>query len=114
MQLSRPAEAALAFRAILTTGTAKERQDAAYGLALAELNVGLTADAQVAGSAERQSDARVRQIRLAIVSQQILGAYHAGDYADALIYLDARARLESEPDRYDEASRLVLFPPASQ
>jgi tetratricopeptide (TPR) repeat protein len=120
MQLDRPGEAALAFRAILSTGTSKERQDAAYGLSLAELRAGLTADAEVAGSAARQPDARVRDLRLALVTQRITEAYNAGSYADALIYLDARARMQPEPvnlmklrgwsyfhlRRYEEATRI--------
>jgi cellulose synthase operon protein C len=120
MQLDRPTEAAAAFRALLATGSAKERSDAAYGLSLAYLRLGLTAQADIAASAAPKTDERVSQIRLAVLTQQIQAAYNAGDYSDALIDLDARARLAPEEagmmslrgwsyfhlQRYEEAERL--------
>jgi cellulose synthase operon protein C len=120
MQLDRPTEAAAAFRALLATGSAKERSDAAYGLSLAYLRLGLTAEADTAASAAPQTDERVSQIRLAILAQRIQAAYNAGDYAGALIDLDARARVAPELtymmglrgwsyyhlQRYEEAARL--------
>jgi cellulose synthase operon protein C len=104
----------------LATGSAKERSDAAYGLSLAYLRLGLTAQADIAASAAPQTDERVSQIRLAVLTQQIQAAYNAGDYSDALIDLDARARLAPEEtgmmslrgwsyfhlQRYEEAERL--------
>jgi len=120
MQLNRPTEAAAAFRAVLASGDTKGRQDAAYGLSLANLRLGLTADADIAASAAPQTDARVSEIGLAILTQRIRAAYNAGNYSDALIGLDARARLAPEQTdlmmlrgwsyyhllRYEEATRL--------
>jgi cellulose synthase operon protein C len=120
MQLDRPTEAAAAFRAVLASGNAKDRQDAAYGLSLANLRLGLTADADIAASAAPQTDARVSEISLTILTQRIRGAYNAGNYSDALIGLDARARIAPEETdlmilrgwsyyhllRYEEAARL--------
>jgi hypothetical protein len=120
MQLDRPTEAAAAFRAVLSSGDAKDRQDAAYGLSLANLRLGLTADADIAASAAPQTDARVSEIGLAILTQRIRAAYNAGNYSDALIGFDARARIAPEETdlmmlrgwsyyhlmRYEEAARL--------
>jgi cellulose synthase operon protein C len=120
MRLNRPAEAAAAFRSVLATGNAKERQDAAYGLSLANLNLGLTDEAGVAASAAPQTKERMSEISLAMANQRILAAYNAGNYADTLNDLDARARLAPEPtdlmilrgwsyfhlQRYEEAERL--------
>jgi cellulose synthase operon protein C len=120
MRLDRPTEAAAAFRAVLATGTPKERQDAAYGLSLANLKLGLTAEADSAASMAPQTPARASQISLAILVQRIQADYTSGNYADALIDLDARARLGPEPtylmilrgwsyfhlQRYEEAERL--------
>jgi tetratricopeptide (TPR) repeat protein len=120
MQLDRPTEAAAAFRAMLATGSARERSDAAYGLSLAYLKLGLTTEADTAASAAPQTNERVSEIRLAVLGQRIQAAYNAGDYTDALIDLDSRARLAPELtylmslrgwsyyhlERYEEAERL--------
>ena len=120
MQLDRPTEAAAAFRAVLTSGAAKDRQDAAYGLSLANLRLGLTSAAEISASAAPQTDAHVSEIGLAILTQRIRAAYNAGNYSDALIGLDARARIAPEQTdlmmlrgwsyyhllRYEEAVRL--------
>jgi hypothetical protein len=96
MQLNRPSEAAVAFRAALATGTTKVRQDASYGLSLANLQLGLTSDADIAASASPQTNRRVQEMGLAILTQRIRAAYTAGNYADALIDLDVRARAAPE------------------
>jgi cellulose synthase operon protein C len=120
MQLDRPTEAAAAFHAVLASGAAKDHQDAAYGLSLANLRLGLTSAAEIAASAAPQTDARVSEIGLAILTQRIRAAYNAGNYSDALIGLDARARIAPEQTdlmmlrgwsyyhllRYEEAVRL--------
>ena len=120
MQLDRPAEAAAAFRAVLASGAAKDRQDAAYGLSLANLRLGLTSAAEIAASAAPQTDARVSEISVEIITQRIRAAYDSGNYSDALIGLDARARMAPEQTdlmmlrgwsyyhllRYEEAARL--------
>jgi cellulose synthase operon protein C len=96
MQLDRPSEAVLAFQTALASGAAKQRQDAAYGLSLAYLRLGLTADANVASSQAPQSGERTGELRLAILTQRIRAAYEAARYDEALIGLDARARLAPE------------------
>jgi cellulose synthase operon protein C len=96
MQLGRPAAAAAAFRAVLAKGSSKDRQDAAYGLSLADVSLGLTADADIAISAAPQTNARVSEISLAILTQRIRTAYAAGNYADALVGLGARTRFAPE------------------
>lgn len=120
MQLDRPTEAATAFRAVLASGNSKERRDAAYGLSLANLRLGLTAEADIAASAAPQSNTRVGELSLAILTQRIRAAYNAGNYTEALIGLDARARIAPEQIdlmmlrgwsyyhllRYEEAARL--------
>jgi len=120
MQRDRPAEAAAAFRAVLASGSPKDRADAAYGLSLADLRQGLTADAEVAASAAPQTEARASQVSLDILTQRIGAAFRAGNYAEALTALDARARITPETTdlmmmrgwsyyhlhRYDEAARL--------
>jgi hypothetical protein len=120
MQLDRPTEAAAAFRAVLTSGDAKDRQDAAYGLSLANLRLGLTSAAEIAASAAPQTDKRISEISVEIITQRIHAAYNSGNYSDALIGLDARARIAPEQTdlmilrgwsyyhllRYEEAVRL--------
>jgi Flp pilus assembly protein TadD len=80
----------------LATGTTKVRQDASYGLSLANLQLGLTSDADIAASASPQTNRRVQEMGLAILTQRIRAAYTAGNYADALIDLDVRARAAPE------------------
>jgi cellulose synthase operon protein C len=120
MKLDRPTEAAAAFRARLAIANAKERQEAAYGLSLANLRMGLTAEADVASQAAPQTSVRVNEIRLAILTQRIRAAYSAGAYADVLASLDVRAGLANEQidlmvlrgwsyyhlQRYQEAERV--------
>jgi cellulose synthase operon protein C len=120
MQLDRPTEAAAAFRAILASGAARDRQDAAYGLSLANLRLGLTSAAEIAASAAPQTDKHISEIGVEIITQRIHAAYNSGNYSDALIGLDARARIAPEQTdlmilrgwsyyhllRYEEAVRL--------
>jgi cellulose synthase operon protein C len=120
MQLDRPTEAAAAFRAVLASGDAKDRQDAAYGLSLANLRLGLTSAAEIAASAAPQTDKRISEISVEMITQRIHAAYNSGNYSDALIGLDARARIAPEQTdlmilrgwsyyhllRYEEAARL--------
>ena len=96
MQLDRPAEAVTRFRAVLSNGSAKDRQDAAYGLSLAYLRLGLTSEAAAASSQAPQPGGRVKELSTAILTQRILADYQAGRYADALIGLDSRAHLAPE------------------
>ena len=96
MQLDRPSEAVIAFKAALAGGAAKQRQDAAYGLSLAYLRLGLIADASAASSQSPQNGARGGELRVDILTQRIRAAYEFGHYDEALIGLDARSRLAPE------------------
>jgi hypothetical protein len=94
---------ALAFRGL----------SAADGLSPAYLRLGLIADASVASSQAPLSGARVGALSLAILTQRIYDTYHTGRYGEALIGLDARARLAPRTDRPDDSARMVLLPPAA-
>jgi tetratricopeptide (TPR) repeat protein len=120
MRLNRPAEAVTRFRAVLSNGSAKDRQDAAYGLSLAYLRLGLTSEAAAASSQAPQPGGRVKELSTAILTQRIVADYQAGRYADALIGLDSRAHLVPEQtdllilrgwcyfhlNRYDESKQV--------
>ena len=96
MNLNRDARAAEVFRQIVATGSPKDRQEAAYGLSLAYLRMGLTSEAVFASAQAQQSPSRVRELSVAILTQRINADYQAARYAQALIGLDQRARLAPE------------------
>jgi tetratricopeptide (TPR) repeat protein len=89
-------------------------------LSLANLRLGLTSAAEIAASAAPQTDKRISEISVEIITQRIHAAYNSGNYSDALIGLDARARIAPEQTdlmilrgwsyyhllRYEEAARL--------
>jgi cellulose synthase operon protein C len=119
-QLDRPAEAAEAFRKSLSTGPESQRADAAYGLALTYLRLGLPIAADNAAALAPQSDVRSRDLRLSILTERIRKAYDGGHYDEALVALDSRAALAAESvdlmtlrgwsyyhlQRYEEAMRI--------
>ncbi len=96
LQLSRPAEAAAAFSGSLTGESLRERQDAAYGLALADLQLGLPGEADDAARLAPQTDKRSHQLRLSILTAKIFEANDSGHYRQALIDLDLRAAIAPE------------------
>lgn len=103
MQLNRPSEAIPVFQAVLqqnalglVQGPTSARQDAAYGLSLAYLRLGLTGEAAVASTQASQPAARAGELGTAILTQRITSAYGAGRYRDALLDLDARAHVAPE------------------
>ncbi len=96
MKLDRPLEAVTAFRNALSSGSARDRQDAAYGLSLAYLRLGLTAQAAAASTQAPLPSGRARELTLAILNQRIIADYQAGRYAEALTGLDTRAGLVPE------------------
>jgi cellulose synthase operon protein C len=120
LQLDRGAEAAAAFREALTRGPAAERQDAAYGLSLAYLRLGLPIEADNAATLAPQSRAHNQQLRLSILTERIRQEYDAGRYRETIIDLDARTAMAPDTvdlmtvrgwsyyhlDRYDEARRV--------
>lgn len=96
MGLDRPAEAAIAFQSATTSGSIKDRQDAAYGLSLAYLRLGLTSQASIASTQAPLPAARARDLNLSILTQHIISDYQAGRYAAVLTGLDTRATLAPE------------------
>ncbi|CAM5776806.1 hypothetical protein LMIY3S_05718 [Labrys miyagiensis] len=96
MKLDRPSEAVIAFQGALSTGSAQQRQDAAYGLSLAYLRLGLTSQAAAASTQAPQPAGRARDLNLSILTQRIISDYQGGRYTQALIALDTRATLAPE------------------
>jgi tetratricopeptide (TPR) repeat protein len=89
LEQNRPFEAATAFEQ--ASGS-----EAAYGLALANLRMGLTRDAAVAAASVPHDAARRHQLDTSIVTQQAIDAYERGKYAEALQTLDKRRALAPE------------------
>ena len=120
LNLGRPAEAAAAFNGSLSRGSRRERDDAAYGLALANLQLNLPTAADNAARLVPQSDPRNRQLRTSILTEKIIQDYDSGHYTEALIGLDQRASVVPETvdlmmlrgwsyfhlRRYEEAQRV--------
>jgi cellulose synthase operon protein C len=96
MKLDRAAEAVTAFQSGLSRGSARDGQDAAYGLSLAYLRLGLVAQAAAASTQAPMSNTRARDLNTAIMNQRIIADYQAGRFAEALVGLDARARMMPE------------------
>jgi hypothetical protein len=120
LQLNRPAEAAAAFSGSLAQASSKGRGDAAYGLALADLQLGLLGEADNAAQLAPRNDARSQQLRISILREKILQAYAAGRYRDTINGLDMMSAAVPESvdlmtlrgwsyfhlQRYDEAQRV--------
>jgi cellulose synthase operon protein C len=120
LQLNRPAEAAAAFSGSLAQASAKERGDAAYGLALADLQLGLLGEADNAAQLASPRDGRGRQLRISILREKILQAYAAGRDRDTIDGLDTMSGMVPESvdlmtvrgwsyfhlQRYEEAQRV--------
>ncbi|MDB5614762.1 MAG: hypothetical protein JWQ22_2415, partial [Devosia sp.] len=99
MQLNRPAQAVDHFNRPLQSGSESTRSDAAYGLSLAYVRLGLADNAAVAAAAAPISDRQAVELEIAIYSEKAISAYDIGDYRRALDALDARARYA--PERND-------------
>ena len=96
MNLRRPAEAAVAFEVAQQRGSGQVASDAAYGLSLAYLGTGQTADAAMAANGSALPPARRSELTATIATQKALAAYREGRYREVLINLDERARLRPE------------------
>ena len=99
MQLNRPAQAADHFNRALQSGSERTRSDAAYGLSLAYIRLGLADEAAIAAAAAPITDRQAVELEIAILSGKAVSAYNIGDYRRALDALDARARYA--PERND-------------
>jgi cellulose synthase operon protein C len=120
LQLNRPAEAAAAFSGSLAQASSGERGDAAYGLALADLQLGLLGEADNAAQLAPPRDGRSQQLRISILREKILQAYAAGRYRDTINGLDTMSAVAPESvdlmtvrgwsyfhlQRYEEAQRV--------
>jgi hypothetical protein len=120
LQLNRPGEAAAAFSGSLAQVSAKGRGDAAYGLALADLQLGLLGEADNAAQLATPSGGRGQQLRTSILREKILQAYAAGRYRDTINGLDTMSAMAPESvdlmtvrgwsyfhlQRYEEAQRV--------
>lgn len=99
MQLNRPAQAVDHFNRALQSGSERTRSDAAYGLSLAYIRLGLADNAAVAAAAAPVTDRQAIELEIAILSEKAVSAYNIGDYRRALDALDRRARFA--PERND-------------
>lgn len=120
MELDRPLEAAQAFDQVLRAGNARDRQDAAYGKTLAYLRKGLTDQAAIAATQAPQPRERRAELGSVILTQRAIAAFRDKRYAEAILALDARARLVPEQNdllvlrgwsyfnlgRFDDAERI--------
>lgn len=96
MEINRPLEAAPAFEIALQRGSAKIREDAAYGQSLAYLRAGLSKEAAVAAAKSPQNQQRTVELRTSLLSSQALDSFEAGRYVETLLALDERARIAAE------------------
>ena len=96
MDLNRPAQAVDHFSRALDAASQATRSDAAYGLSLAYIRLGLTDEAAVAAAAAPITDRRATELEIAILTQKATSAYGIGDYQRALALLDARAGYAAE------------------
>lgn len=99
MEANRPQEAIPAFKSALESGSSATRKDAAYGLSLAYMRLGLTDKAALAINQAPQTPERNAELQTAILADQAIAAFDAGQYARALNALDRRARIA--PERID-------------
>lgn len=99
MELNRPLEAVKSFESALNTGSAQDRSEAAYGQSLAYLRVGLVDKAAVSAIKAPMSDARQKELRVAILSDRAVAAYQAGQFRETLFILQQRSQLA--PPRKD-------------
>ncbi|WP_075216501.1 hypothetical protein [Mongoliimonas terrestris] len=95
MRLNRPYEALAHFERALGTGGARARQDAAYGLSLAYLRLGMTREA-AAAAAVPQSAPRSAELEAAILADDSLAAFSAGAFRETVALLDARGAVAAE------------------
>lgn len=98
MNLNRPVEAAAAFAVAQHSPISRVREDAAYGLTLANLRSNVTDRAAAAASREPQDETRLVAMTIALLAQQATAAYADGRYAETIILLNQRARYTPEPN----------------
>nr|WP_246215929.1 tetratricopeptide repeat protein [Microvirga makkahensis] len=120
MEADRPMEAVDAFDQAIRRGSARTREEAAYGKSLAYLRKNLTAEAAVAAAQTPQTGGRRIELSASILGQRALAAYRDGRYVEAILALSERARIVPEQTdlmlirgwsyyrlgRYDDAEKI--------
>lgn len=96
MEANRPLEAVSAFDQAIRRGSARTREEAAYGKSLAYLRKNLTSEAAVAAAETPQTGQRRVELGAAILAQRALASYRDGRYAETLLALSERARIVPE------------------
>jgi len=99
MESGRTQEAIPIFKAALASGSQPSRRDAAYGLSLAYLRLGMVGEAAAVTNSVSQPEERNREIQTALLADQAVAAFDAGQFARTLNLLDRRARIA--PERID-------------
>ncbi|WP_430307354.1 cellulose synthase [Rhizobium sp. 0TCS1.26] len=97
MDLNRPLEASQAFELGSRSSVQRVREDAAYGLSLAYLRLGLTNQAAIAATQSPQNPERSAELQTVILADRAVSAFNAKRYRETLVYLDQRAKLLDEP-----------------
>lgn len=93
MEINRPLEAVAAFDQALRTGSARTREEAAYGKSLAYLRKDLTSQAAIAAAEAPQTAERRVELQASILAQRALAAYRAGRYTETILALSERDRI---------------------
>lgn len=96
MEANRPLEAVRAFDQAVRRGSARTREEAAYGKSLAYLRKNLTSEAAFAAAQAPQTGGRRVELGASILTQRALAAYRDGRYVETLLALSERARLVPE------------------
>jgi len=93
MEINRPLEAVAAFDQAINNGSARTREEAAYGKSLAFLRKDLTAQAAIAAAEAPQTAERRTELQATILAQRALAAYRDGRFVEALLALGERERI---------------------
>jgi hypothetical protein len=96
MDLNRPLEASQAFELGSRSSVQRVREDAAYGLSLSYLRLGLTNQAAIAATQSPQNPQRSAELQTVILADRAVSAFNAKRYRETLVYLDQRAKLLDE------------------
>ena len=96
MEANRPMEAVSAFDQAIRRGSARTREEAAYGKSLAYLRKNLTSEAAVAAAQAPQTGERRVELGASILAQRALAAYRDGRYVETILALSERARIVPE------------------
>jgi tetratricopeptide (TPR) repeat protein len=93
---TRPSESAEVFETSLRTAKGRQRQEAAYGRALALLASGKTTEAGRAAESAEMTKRQRNDFGVQLLSTRAWDAYNADRFVEALQWLDQRAAYSSE------------------